>query len=79
MHKFFSSFRLDGAFQFIHLLSLNGWEHQIMFVFLRQRTPQEMFREALKKTVFLGTIPKPVDPPPPIGTFRNKNLNFGQI
>ena len=37
-------------------------------------------REAVKKTVFLGIIPKPADPsPPPIGTFRNKNLNFGQI
>ena len=22
---------------------------------------------------------KPVDPPTPLGTFRNKNVNFGQI
>ena len=38
------------------------------------------FREAVKKLLFLGIIPKPVEPPPPpapIGTFRNKN--FGQI
>ena len=37
-------------------------------------------REALKKLFFLGIIPKPADPPhPPIGTFRNENVNFGQI
>ena len=30
-----------------------------------------------KKNFFSGIVPKPADPP--IGTFRNKNLNFGQI
>ena len=35
---------------------------------------------AFKKKFFvLGIFPKPVDPPPPLGTFRNKNVNFGQI
>ena len=34
--------------------------------------------EAVRKTVFLGITPKPVDPPP-LGTFRNKILKFGQI
>ena len=34
-------------------------------------------REA-QKNVFLGILPKPVDPPS-LGTFRNKNVNFGQI
>ena len=29
-----------------------------------------------KKMVFLGIIPKPVDHP--LGTFRNKNVTFGQ-
>ena len=42
-----------------------------------------LFRGAVKElSFFLGIIPKPVDPPPlplPIGTFRNKNLNFGQV
>ena len=38
----------------------------------------QRLREAAKKTVFLGIIPTPADPPP-IGTFRNKNLNFGQF
>ena len=40
-----------------------------------------ILREALKKTVFLGMIPKPADYhlPPSLGTFRNKNLNFAQI
>ena len=36
-------------------------------------------REAVKKLFFLGIIPTPGAPPSPIGTFRNKNLNFGQI
>ena len=35
-------------------------------------------REAvIKNCFFLRKIPEPVDPP--IGTFRNKNLNFGKI
>ena len=38
----------------------------------------DLLREALKKEiVFLEIFPKPVDPP--TGTFKNKNLNFGQI
>ena len=38
-------------------------------------------REALKKIVFLGIFLKLEDPPPPplLGTFRSKNVNFGQI
>ena len=37
-----------------------------------------LVREAVKNC-FLGIIPEPADPLPPIGTFRNENLNFGQI
>ena len=36
-------------------------------------------RKTLKKLVFLGIIPKLVGhPPPSLGTFWNKNVNFGQ-
>ena len=41
--------------------------------------PIILSKESSKKNCFLGIIPKPVDPSSPIGTFRNKNLNFGQI
>ena len=37
-----------------------------------------MLREAVKKIGTLGMIPKPVDPPAPLDTFRNKNVTFGQ-
>ena len=37
-----------------------------------------LLREALKKSWYLlGIIPKPVDPPP-LATFRDKNVTFGQ-
>ena len=33
-----------------------------------------------QKIVFLGIVPKPVDPPlTPICTFMNKDVNFGKI
>ena len=36
------------------------------------------YKGSTKKIVFLGKIPKPVDPLPPLGTLRNKNVTFGQ-
>ena len=40
-------------------------------------TPTTPIRGALKNWFILGMIPKRVDPAPlPIGTFRNKNVNF---
>ena len=40
-------------------------------VFIVREAPQT-------KRYFLGIIPKPVTPPPPLGTVRNKNVTFGQ-
>ena len=47
---------------------------------VRWSEKQVLIREALKKMFFLGIFPKLVEPPPPpLGTFRNRNVNFGQI
>ena len=35
------------------------------------------YQKVRVKKLFLGIFPKPVGPPP-LGTFRNKNVTFGQ-
>ena len=49
-----------------------------MFFFSLRLYNVSTVREAVKKWCFLGIISKPVHPPFPLGTCRNKNVTFGQ-
>ena len=72
--------RMDGEGMCIEDTALQlstcvmGFPSNIGWLVLRS-----LLRAAVKQIgFFLGIFPKPVDPRP-MGTFRNKNVNFGQI